>query len=260
MKIAVFINEHKPNNDIDKLIIGEAVSHGLIIDNKNPDIVIFVGGDGTFLRAVHHYLPIIESVKFLGVGAGNLGFFYDFHPEDVHQLFTLLEEHELKETSHHLLEGQILTENGIETIYAVNEIRLENPFHTLICDVEINYETLETYRGNGLVVSSSLGSSAYNKSLGGSLIDHSLDLLELTEIATIQNNINRSLGASLVVSGDSKITFCGNFKEALIGYDNVVIDQHDVIRLEVYRSSKIVRLLHSPDYQYIKSLRRSFIK
>jgi len=260
MKVAIFVNEHKPIGDIDKIIIGEVVSHGLIIDNVNPDIVIFVGGDGTFLRAVHHYLPIIQSVKFVGVGAGNLGFFYDFHPDDVHQLFTLLEAHELKESSHHLLEGQVFTESGVETIHAVNEIRLENPFHTLICDVEINHETLETYRGNGLVVSSSLGSSAYNKSLGGSLIDHSLDLLELTEIATIQNNINRSLGAPLVVAGDSKITFNGNFKEALIGYDNVVIDQRNVLRLEVYRSNKVVRLLHSPDYQYIKSLRRSFIK
>lgn len=260
MKIAVFINEHKPIGDINKLIIGEALSRGFTIDNINPDIVIFVGGDGTFLRAVHHYLSIIQSVKFLGIGAGNLGFFYDFNPDDIHQLFALLKEEKLKESSHHLLEGQIITENGIQTIYAVNEIRLENPFHTLICDVEINHESLETYRGNGLVVSSSLGSSAYNKSLGGSLVDHSLDLLELTEIATIQNNINRSLGASLVISGDSKITFSGNFKEALIGYDNIVINQSNSIRIEVYRSNKVVRLLHSPEYQYIKSLRRSFIK
>ncbi len=260
MKVAVFVNEHKPIGDIDKEIIDEAISNGFTIDNINPDVVIFVGGDGTFLRAVHHYLPIIKAVKFLGVGAGNLGFFYDFHPDDVKQLFALLKGNKLKESSHHLLEGQIFTESGVETIHAVNEIRLENPFHTLICDVVINSETLETYRGNGLVVSSSLGSSAYNKSLGGSLIDHSLDLLELTEIATIQNNINRSLGASLVISGDSKITFTGNFKEALIGYDNVVINQNNILRLKVYRSNKAVCLLHSPEYQYIKSLRRSFIK
>lgn len=260
MKIAVFVNEHKPIGDVEKLIINEAISHGLTIDNDNPDVVIFVGGDGTFLWAVHHFLPIIQSVKFIGVGTGNLGFFYDFHPNDIDQLFSLLKENKLEESSHHLLEGQILTESGVETVYAVNEIRLENPFHTLICDVEINREILETYRGNGLVVSSSLGSSAYNKSLGGSLIDHSLDLLELTEIATIQNNINRSLGASLVISGDSKITFSGSFKEALIGYDNVVINQNNALRLEVYRSDKMFRLLHSPEYKYIKSLRRSFIK
>jgi len=260
MKVAVFVNEHKSTGDIDKVIIGEAIAHGFSIDNDHPDTVIFVGGDGTFLRAVHHYLPIIDSVSFLGIGTGNLGFFYDFHAEDVPQIFSYLKAKSLKQTNHHLIKGQILTEKEETVIYAVNEIRLENPFHTLICDIEVNHQFFETYRGNGLIVSSSLGSSAYNRSLGGSLIDHSLDLLELTEIAAIQNSFNRSLGSSLVVSGDSELAFSGNFKEALLGYDNVMIDQKNVTKLKVTRSDKVIRLLHSPDYQYIKSLSRSFIK
>lgn len=260
MKVAVFVNQQKPIGDISKVIHQQVAERGFTLDNDNPNVVIFVGGDGTFLRAVHHYLPILNSVKFIGVGAGHLGFFYDFNPNEIDQLFSLLKEGKLKSTRHHLLEGKITSESGVDKIYAVNEIRLENPFHTLVTDVKIDGETLETYRGNGLVVSSSLGSSAYNKSLGGALIDHSLDLLELTEIATIQNNINRSLGASLIVSGDSHLSFTGNFKEALVGYDNEVVHQGDVLCLEVCRSDKIVTLLHSPDYRYIKSLRRSFIK
>lgn len=260
MKIAVFVNKNKLADDIDKLIIKEALAYGFVIDDENPDVVFFVGGDGTFLRAVHHYLPILDKVKFIGVGNGNLGFFYDFHAEDISFALTALKNEELIVSSYHLLEGKLYHENGFDSIYAVNEIRLENPFHTLECQVEIDMKPLETYRGNGLVVSSALGSSAYNKSLGGSVIQHDLDVIELTEIATIQNNFNRSLGSSLIIDGKATINLTGELANSLVGYDNNVISDGYLLRLEISQSDRVVNVLHSQDYCFIKSLNRSFVK
>ncbi|MCB9498219.1 MAG: NAD(+)/NADH kinase [Erysipelotrichaceae bacterium] len=260
MKIAVFVNKNKPTGDIETSIIREALLLGFTIDNDHPDVVFFVGGDGTFLRAVHHYLAILDQIKFLGIGNGNLGFFYDFHAEDISKALSALKNDQLILSSHPLLEGKLWHKTDFDTIYAVNEIRLENPFHTLDCEVKIDDEHLETYRGNGLVVSSSLGSSAYNKSLGGAVIQHNLPVMELTEIATIQNNFNRSLGSSLILDGQATIVLTGELETALVGYDNNVINDDRLLRLEIHQSPKVVTVLHSPDYSFIHSLSRSFVK
>lgn len=260
MKIAIYVNQNKPLNGIDELIAKEAMARGYSLDEENPDVVFYVGGDGTFLRAVHHYLNILDKVCFIGICNGNFGFFYDFAKEDISPVFSLLQANQLKPSSQTLLEAKLTYQDSQETIYAINEIRIENPFHTLICDVIINGDTLETFRGNGLVVSSALGSSAYNRSLGGALIDQASNMLELTEIATIQNNLNGSLGSSLVMKEDSHITFAGNFANVVVGYDNQIINKNQLLRLDIANSGKVVTILRSPSYSYIQSLKRSFVK
>ena len=186
MKLSVYTNDIKDNLEIRSLLLKDIKEAGFAIDDNNPDVVIFVGGDGTFLRAVHQFLPIIDKVKFIGVNTGSLGFLVDIKKENYRDVISLLKNNEFIESSHNLIECHI---NNDKTIYAINEVRLENPFHTLICNIYINNENMEAFRGNGLVVSSELGSSAYNKSLGGALVDHQLNILQLAEIAPISSNV-----------------------------------------------------------------------
>ena len=147
-----------------------------------------------------------------------------------------------------------------QAIYALNEIMIENPFHTLISDVFINEDKLETFRGNGLMVCSSLGSSAYNKSLGGALIDSDLNALELTEIAGLDNNIFHSLKSSLVVSGNKKISFKGELSGTMVGYDNLSLNKEDGLKeVTVSISDKKVSIVYSKNNSYIKKVRKSFV-
>ena len=258
MKLGIYYYKDTNKENAD-LIIKEIIKHDLVIDNDNPDIVFCVGGDGTFLRAIHHYLNRLDKTIFVGINHGTLGFLYDFNKDDLSSLLEDIKNNNYGVKEYSLLRGDIKYLNKQETIYAVNEIRIENPFHTLISDVFINDELLETFRGNGLVVASSLGSSAYNKSLGGSLIDHDIETLQLTEIAPIANNVYRTLGSSLVLSKEKEITFSGSFHHVVVGYDYLNIENKELASIKISSSDKKVKILYNKNHSFIKRIRKSFI-
>lgn len=256
MKIATFSKNINGNEKVVERISSLIKEYGYINDDKNPDIVFVVGGDGTFLRAVHHYIDSLGHVSFIGIRTGSLGFYYDFIEDELPSLFEQIKNNELIKNQHHLLECEL---NG-KIIYAINEIRFENPFHTLVCKVKVNDEDLETFHGNGLLVCNELGSTGYNKSLGGAVLSQDTSLIELTEIATIQNNAYRSLGSSLILSRDKKLSFAGDFNKIVIGYDHLTCDSNQADSINVYSSDKEVTLLRRPQYSNIETLKRSFVK
>ena len=257
MKFALYYKEKNSENAA--FLKEQLEKNGFTLDNVNPDVVFSVGGDGTFLQAVHTYLDKLDSIKFVGINYGSLGFFCGYTKEDIPELIKEL-KNGLSVKQYSLLKGEIKYQNNEQEIYALNEIRIENPFHTLISDVFIDDEKLETFRGNGLMVCSSLGSSAYNKSLGGSLIDSDLNALELTEIAGLDNNIFHSLRSSLVLSGNKKISFKGDLSSTVVGYDNLSIQKEDNLKeVTISVSNKKVNIVYSKNNSYINKIRKSFV-
>lgn len=253
MKIGLFIKKEVINESTLMEIKEKVLSFGHVVVEDNPELVISFGGDGTFLKAVHFYLLKNDKIIFAPINKGKLGFFSDFVMDDLDEIFRDLSKFEVKSFS--LLEANI----GKESIYAVNEIRIENPFHTLISEVFINGTKLETFRGNGLVVSSSIGSSAYNKSLGGAVVDTSLEVMQLSEIAPINNSLYRSLKSPLIVSKDSKIRFKGAFKDIVIGYDHLVKSDFRSNEITFSISNKKLNLLVKKGHDHIAKLSEAFI-
>ena len=256
MKIALFYKENKIKQDYVELLKDKIQSFGFTFDNDNPDVVLFVGGDGTFLRAVHQFIDRLDRISFIGLNKGHLGFFSSYSEEEIDSLLDDLKNHKTLTKSYRLLKA----EYSNHEIYAVNEIRIESPFQTLISEVEISKETLETFRGSGLVISSAVGSSAYNKSLNGAVVSPNLEIMELTEIAPINNRVYRSLHSSLIVDSNSEIVLKPQTANILIGYDYLTIadDSSDLIRFTL--SDKKVSLLCKEDYNYITHLSTAFIK
>ena len=58
-------------------------------NQENPDTVFVVGGDGTYIKAIHDYMERIPDVKFLGLHTGTLGFFTDYHDNEVDELLKM---------------------------------------------------------------------------------------------------------------------------------------------------------------------------
>lgn len=258
MKICFFGDtlEDNKRNEYLKLI----KENGDKYDELLPDVIFCFGGDGAFLHAVNRYLDIIQKVMFIPLRKQNsLGFFYEFKETDFAFTYKLLKTNRLIKHSFPLLKGTLDKTN---IFYSVNEIRLECPFSTFKSKIFIDNILLENYRGNGLNVSSSLGSSAYNKSLGGALIDPSLSILELTEIAPINNSFYRCLNSPLILSKNSliKIEVDENNK-IIIGYDQNVIENNKFKTLTIeYDDNKNINILYSSNYSYIKNIKRGFIK
>ena len=255
MKIALCYKKEKISDAYASVIKEKIVSYGLKVDEENPDVVLFIGGDGTFLRAIHQYLPKLDKVKFIGLCKGHLGFFYTYQEDELDSLLADLKAGVYKEEAHQLLVAKVAEEE----IYALNEIRIESPFHTLISEVFINGDYLETYRGNGLVVSTSLGSTAYNKSLGGAVVYPQISSMELSEIAPINNTVFTSLHSSLVVDKDSEIVLKTKTENILVGYDHLISEIKLASEIKLSLSDKKVVLLHNPSYSYTKLLRSKFV-
>lgn len=256
MKVAVVEKKCKESKPIYEKIKNLSNKYGFDYDEINPDIVFFVGGDGTLLRAVNKYINIIDRIEFIGINEGELGFLYDFEENDLENIFECIKNQKLSVSSHRLLKGEF---DG-NVVYALNEIRLENPFYTLVCNAYINDKFLEKFHGTGMLVCSTLGSSAYNKSLNGALIDHSLEILQLSEIAPIENNVYRSLGSSLVLSNGSVIRLNGTFEKAIVGYDHLYTPIEKSEELVISLSDKKVNIVRKPNTDFIDKISRSFVK
>ena len=255
MKIALLFKEEKVDAKFISQIEESIKAHNHQLVTSNPDVVLFVGGDGTFLKAVHQYIDDIDRIKFVGLCTGHLGFFYGYEEDEIDCLLSDLANNKYKVVDYKLLEARV----NNQSFYAVNEIRIESPFHSLISEVYVDDEFLETFRGNGLVVCSSIGSSAYNKSLFGAVVNPKLETLQLSEIAPINNVVYKSLHSSLVLPKDSKITLKTKTDNILIGYDQLVSDSHPACSVEFSLSNKKVSLIYKDDYSYTKLINSKFI-
>lgn len=256
MKTAIIYKEGFENykNKIETIIINE----GDQIDLISPDICIYLGGDGTFLSSINRYLSRLDKMVFLGIKVGKLGFFYEFEIDEFLSAYRKLKNNELKIISYPLLKGVI---NDKDIIYGINEIRIENPFSVLKAKIKINDELLEDFFGNGINVSSTLGSSAYNRSLGGALIDRDINLLQIKEIAPLNSTCYHNINSPIVINSDKYIEIDIDSERSILGYDHYIYDNEKIKKLIIsYAEEKNVKVAFSFDYSFIKQLRKGFIE
>ena len=240
--------------------IADLNREGYVYDEENPNYVFVIGGDGTFIYAVHKIMREsgkgLSGVKFYGIHTGTLGFYTDYLDS---------EYDEFMET---FLSGRctVITYPLLQAVYdgqkhhAINEIRVENAARTQVIDVYINNEKFETFRGTGLCVCTQLGSTAYNRSLGGAVIQEGLDFIELTEMAGIHHSKYRSLEAPIILKGDSEIEFrTSSFDGAIIGCDADVyrIDNVNSVKIHICRTAA-VNMLRGRKVSYFDRLKSLF--
>lgn len=254
-KYALVCKQDEPSRRMAE-VLKKQVSSFMIYDEEHPEIVIALGGDGTILYAVHKYMDQLESVKFVGLHTGTLGFFTDYRKDELYDLINDLQTKEPNVFPRSLLEVHV---HG-DVKYALNEMRLENNRHSQVIDVFVNDEHLETFRGNGLCVSTPSGSTAYNKSVNGAVLDPSLSLMQMSEIAGINHNAYRCLGSSLILGADSTIRLKTlNFEHSVLCWD---IDAIELVENEVVDVMLSHRVANFADYRhvsFIERLKKSFL-
>lgn len=207
MKIGIVNNQTEQSLKLVSKMKMLCLENGLILDNKRPDVVVSIGGDGTLLSAFHRYAHLLESVRFLGVHTGHLGFYTDWREYDLDELLTSLLNDKGESVSYPLLDVELKYQGERESLrfLALNEAAIKRVDGTLVCDVYIRDEYFERFRGDGMCVSTPTGSTGYNKSLGGAVLHPRLEALQLTEIASLNNRIFRTLSSPLVIAPDEWI-------------------------------------------------------
>lgn len=175
--------------------------------DEDPEIIITIGGDGTLLSAFEAHQELIDSVRFIGVHTGHLGFYTDWREFDLNRLIEGLKEDDGEYIEYPLLEVNVFCKNGNDPrrYLALNESTMKRMDGTLVCDVYIRNERFERFRGDGVCISTPTGSTGLNKSLGGAVIHPRLEALQLTEIASLNNRVFRTLSSPMIIAPDEWI-------------------------------------------------------
>lgn len=229
-------------------------------DAVNPDVVIAIGGDGTILRAIHAYIDQIDHVSFLGVNSGHLGFYTNFKIDQAEEAIRILNSETFHFESFHLLEYVIKTSKDTLTGYAINEITLMNPPYVEVLDVWVDDVHFETFRGTGLCVATPSGSTAYNKALNGAVIDPSLPSLQLTEIASINSNVYRTLSSPVVVGERHSILLEKQPSKMLVTADQLHFEVEDFASVKCNVSKKHARFISNGKLSFFERVKKTFIE
>lgn len=219
----------------------------------NTDLVLSIGGDGTFITAAQLVSDV--GLPILGVNLGRMGFLSENSPEDVVQA---LMSGDFSIEYRTMLNATVKGKNARKDIgllpYALNEVSIHRKGTAVLgIHVSINGEELPTYWADGLLVATSSGSTAYSLSVGGPICTPDAKVLIITPVAPHNLNVR-----PLVVpeSSDIDITIKSRDDKAILTMDNqtVEIDPNWAVHVSVAQFSlKRIRLAKSEFVQALKS-------
>ncbi len=184
----------------DQKIYGK--EEALVFSKKDrPDAVIVLGGDGTMLRAARDFVE--EEIPLLGVNLGSLGYLAEVEKANIEKALEKLikGEHFIEERM--MLEGNIIR-NGQSVVHtvALNDIAVSKslPYRAINFDVYVNGQFLKSYCADGVIVSTPTGSTGYNLSAGGPVVEPCADLLVLNPICPHTMN-----SRSIILAGEDEV-------------------------------------------------------
>lgn len=193
MRILVLGNANRPGvrEEVDRLLpfLRQHCQIVLVdLEQKNDlseccaDLTLVLGGDGAILRAArqmgYHQTPV------LGVNLGRLGFLADLSPEELCSVFPRVVQGDFRITKHLMFECLIEPSGGRQIVLGLNEIALLSgpPFHMIGLDLIIDGEVVSGYSGDGLIISTPVGSTAHSLSAGGPILGQELSAFVVTPI------------------------------------------------------------------------------
>ena len=223
---------------------------------RRAELAIVIGGDGSLLYAAR--VIAAAGIPLLGINRGRLGFLTDTMPQDMFASVTAALEGRCLADHRPLLEARLIGRSGavLQRQLALNDVVLSKWDTGRILDYEtrIDGQFVNTHGGDGLVVASATGSTAYALSCGGPIVEPHLDVLVVVPICphTLSDR-------PIVVSRQSLVSVRlleRTDTRAQVTCDGAVIGElRSDERLEIAPAGAHITLLHPPGYDYYRLLR-----
>ncbi len=218
---------------------------------KECDFIVSFGGDGTLISTVRKSFDF--DIPILGVHAGNLGFLADLSLDELDSFVQKIIQNRYRVDERAVLEATVIKNAKEVKYYAFNDIvltrtRVSNMIHI---ETLVDSQSFNTYYGDGVIVSTPTGSTAYNLSAGGPVLFPMSNVFALTPICP-----HSLTQRPVVLPGKYAIEMKTSEERALI-----IIDGQDVHELELGESvhiklaAKTVKLIHKEEYNYFNVLK-----
>lgn len=254
-KICIIYNEKKISaidifKDIKKYLEDKAIKILSQKELENADFVIIIGGDGTLLRAFQKIKN--KNSKIIAINAGTLGFITEIRKEFYKNILDDILNSDINIEERHFLEIKI----GDKIYEALNELYLtkDNIKRNIVnSEIYVEGKILSEFKGDGVILSTPTGSTAYSLSAGGPIVTPELKLFLITPIAP--HNLNTR---PLILSGDLEITLniVSPSEQAYITIDGNIhhkINSKD--KIEIKYSKETLKLVIPKNRNYFEILR-----
>lgn len=212
------------------------------------NFLISIGGDGTLISTARISYPYQKPI--LGINMGRLGFLTDLQKEEVSSFLPNLKNGNYNIANHMILEGNLKEQK----FYSLNDIvlaRCGKGMLTLQAYIDSKY--FNSYYGDGLIISTPTGSTAYNISAGGAVVYPFSDNLLLTPICPHSLTqrpliLPSEFNVSISTKETCNITFDGQ--------ESVTLEVNDTLRIKSLKEG--VKLIHNKEWDYFKILKEKF--
>lgn len=236
-------------------VVATAVTEDLPPEPPEADLVVVLGGDGAILRACRQLGE--RQVPILGVNLGRLGFLADLSPEEFQESLPVIGERGYRVIDHLMFECEHVSADGTaETILGLNETAVCAASSLSMLDIrlEIDDEDVTTFSGDGLIISTPVGSTAHSLSAGGPILRQDLQAFVITPL-----NPHTLTNRPLVDRADRKYTLTSdNVPEgAMLVVDGQVQRSfRPGDSIHVRRADVFFQLVRIPGHSYYSTLRQ----
>lgn len=261
-KIKLFPNKNKSNAvKMAKLLENKLIEKSFQLVDKDFDLGIAIGGDGTFLRMVSNS-NFNSECFFIGINKGTLGFTSEVTDENLDIFLHQLEDNSFSYENIGVQEIAIQTNDTVSHLFSLNEIVVrDKDLNTTKLKIFIDDKLLEEYVGDGILVATSFGSTAYNLSFGGSIVYNTFHTLQITPIAPLNNKSYRNLLNSLIIPDHKKVILFPkkNSQNLIISIDGTNYIYENVTKIETFIGTKRIKMLRMQEYSFIEKLNEKFL-
>lgn len=223
-------------------------------DISEADILFSIGGDGTFLNTAK-----MTDRPIIGINTGTLGYLTEVNPDDLQKALKSILSDNYTVENRMMVEGKIIKSDGDEVTIpeSLNEIAISKNVNGVVrFDAIVNGKLITSYIADGILVCTPTGSTAYNLSCGGPIVDPTAEILTITPIAP-----HTVLNKSIVLSKNSiikiKITELRDNTSAYVLNDGIPnkLESGDIV--EIKKSDKITKIIKLEDRSFIDTVREN---
>ncbi len=223
---------------------------------KQADIVVAVGGDGSFLASSRSIIN--TDTPITGVNMGRLGFLTDISPNEIHSVLHEVLTGKYTHEARTVLKSTVIRDNKVFAEHVgINDVVIHkrSVSRMVELDVYLNNRFLSSYHADGLIVSSPTGSTAYALSSGGPILQGNLEALVLVPICPhtltqrpIVIDANTELRVDITEKNDD------NLQVSIDGQEEIQLKVGDRVLITKY--SKKLNIYHPCDYDNLQRMRR----
>ena len=260
--IKIFPNNNDISMNTAKILETEFLKKGFILKDDSFDLGIAVGGDGSFLRMVKG-TDFDSNPFYIGVNTGTLGFMQEVHPSKIDEIICEILEKKYKINEIGIQETDVISNDKLYKYNSLNEIVVRgNNFRVINMDVFVDDDYLERYTGDGLILATSCGSTAHNKSYNGSIVYNNFSTLQITPMGRVESNSYNSLENSVILPSNMEIKLIPTDKNR--DYNITIDGENEVYQnieeIETSIKDKKIKMLRFSHYSFTEKINEKFIR